>query len=144
MKALVAFLVGILFALGLGVSGMTQPHIVRGFLDVFGQWDWRLVGVMLGAIGIHAITYKLIIRRPSPILDEKFHLPSKKDFDARLIIGAIIFGLGWGWTGICPGPGIVSLASGESAFIYFVVSMLIGMKVFQLVDLKFLSKTKKR
>lgn len=140
MKGLVALSVGVIFALGLGISGMTQPHIVRGFLDIAGNWDWRLMGVMAGAIGVHAITYRLIIKRDSPILDTSFKLPTKKDFDARLILGAIIFGLGWGWTGICPGPGIVSLASGEKAFFYFVGSMLVGMKIFQLVDMKFLAK----
>lgn len=140
MKGLVALVAGILFALGLGISGMTQPHIVRGFLDVFGNWDWRLMGVMIGAIGVHAITYRLIIRRKSPLLASEFHLPKKKDIDQRLILGAIIFGLGWGWAGICPGPGIVSLASGDKAFFIFVASMLVGMKIFQLLDNKILSK----
>jgi uncharacterized membrane protein YedE/YeeE len=92
------------------------------------------MGVMAGAIGVHAITYRLILKRSSPILDTNFQLPSKRDFDARLILGAIIFGLGWGWTGICPGPAIVSLASGEKAFFYFVGSMMIGMKTFQLLE----------
>lgn len=136
MKGLIALISGFLFAVGLGVSGMTQPHIVRGFLDVFGVWDWRLMGVMIGAIGVHAITYKLILKRPSPVLDSKFQLPTKKDIDKRLIIGAVIFGLGWGWAGICPGPGLVSLVSGNFAFVYFVGAMLMGMKVFQLMRLK--------
>lgn len=143
MKGLISLSVGILFALGLGISGMTQPHIVRGFLDIFGQWDWRLVGVMGGAISVHAIAYRFIIKRPAPFLDTKFQLPTKKDFDAKLILGAIIFGVGWGWTGICPGPGIVSLASGEKSFYYFVGSMLIGMKVFQLLDVDWFSKIKR-
>lgn len=141
MKGLVALIVGVLFALGLGLSGMTQPHIVRGFLDIFGQWDWRLMGVMIGAIGIHAITYRLIIKKPAPLLETKFHLPTKKELDAKLIIGAVVFGLGWGWTGICPGPAIVSLASGKMPFIIFVSSMLIGMKMFQIFEKKFLLKT---
>lgn len=132
MKGFISLAVGLLFALGLGFSGMTQPHIVRGFLDVFGDWDWRLLGVMVGAIGVHALAYRFIMKREYPILETKFHVPSKKDIDARLILGAAIFGLGWGWTGICPGPGIVSLASGELAFVYFVASMLVGMKIFQL------------
>ena len=136
MKGLVALVSGFLFAMGLGISGMTQPHIVRGFLDVFGAWDWRLIGVMGGAIAVHSITYRFILKRPSPILDAKFQLPTKKDIDTRLILGAIIFGLGWGWAGICPGPGIVAMASGDIAFLYFVGSMLIGMKVFQLLDTK--------
>jgi len=140
MRNLIALIVGLLFALGLGVSGMTQPHIVRGFLDVFGSWDWSLMGVMIGAIGIHAITYRLIIKRKSPLLAPDFSLPKTTSVDKRLIIGAIIFGLGWGWAGICPGPAVVSLASGEKPFFLFVISMLAGMKVFQLVDAKLLSK----
>lgn len=136
MKGLIALVTGLLFALGLGISGMTQPHVVRSFLDVFGNWDLSLMGVMIGAIGIHAVAYRFIIKRPSPILDVTFQIPTKKSIDWRLILGAALFGLGWGWTGICPGPGIVSLASGEMAFYYFVGSMLLGMKVFQFLDRK--------
>lgn len=140
MKGFIAFLTGLLFALGLGVSGMTQPHIVRGFLDVFGHWDWRLLGVMAGAVGVHAVAYRLIIKRTSPLLDTKFQIPSRKDLDGKLIAGAVIFGLGWGWAGVCPGPGIVALASGERSFIYFVISMFLGMKIFQWLDARLLSK----
>jgi uncharacterized membrane protein YedE/YeeE len=136
MKGLIALVVGILFALGLGYSGMTQTHVVKGFLDVFGEWDWRLMGVMVGAIGVHAITFRLILKRSSPLLDADFHLPKKNEIDRKLIIGSVLFGLGWGWAGICPGPGIVSLASGETAFFYFVGSMLIGMKLFQMFENK--------
>lgn len=136
MRSVVAFLVGILFAIGLGVSGMTRPDIVRGFLDVTGEWDWRLMGVMIGAIGVHMIAFRLITKRASPILDLKFQLPTKKDLDYRLIVGAMIFGIGWGWSGICPGPAIVSLASGNAVFVLFIISMLIGMKTFQLLDSK--------
>ena len=136
MKGFISFIVGVIFALGLGISGMTEPHIVRGFLDVFGVWDWRLMGVMIGAIGVHAITYQLIRKRPSPLLTSEFQVPTKTEIDPRLIGGAVLFGLGWGWTGICPGPGVVSLASGEPSFIYFIVSMFIGMKIFQVVDAK--------
>lgn len=134
MSGLVSFIAGLLFALGLGYSGMTQPHVVRGFLDVFGDWDWRLMGVMIGAIGVHAVTYFLIKKRTSPVLEGSFHLPVTKELDKKLILGSAIFGLGWGWAGICPGPGIVSLASGHMAFIYFVGSMLIGMKIYQLIS----------
>lgn len=139
MKALITFLSGLLFSFGLGISGMTQPHIVRGFLDVFGEWDPRLVGVMIGAIAVHAIAYRLIIKRNSPVLESKFQIPTKKDIDRRLILGAIIFGLGWGWAGICPGPGLVALLSGDVRFILFIGSLLIGMLTFQFVDKRFLS-----
>lgn len=140
MIGFVALVSGFIFSIGLGLSGMTQPHIVRGFLDVFGSWDWRLLGVMGGAIGIHAITYRLILKRSAPILDSKFQIPEKKGIDKRLIFGATIFGLGWGWAGVCPGPGLVALVSGNVAFLYFIGSMLVGMKVFQLVETKFNGK----
>jgi uncharacterized membrane protein YedE/YeeE len=138
MKGFISLFSGFIFALGLGISGMTQPHIVRGFLDVFGNWDWRLMGVMIGAIGVHAIANKLILKRSAPILGERFVLSDKTLIDARLIVGAMLFGLGWGWVGICPGPGIVALASGNNAFIAFVISMLVGMKAFHFIERKYL------
>lgn len=132
MKAFISFFVGLTFALGLGISGMTRPDIVQGFLDVFGAWDPRLMGVMIGAIGLHLFTYRLITKKSSPIYDSVFHLPKKESLDKRLLIGAVIFGLGWGWAGICPGPGIVGLASGKMPFFIFVASMLVGMKAYQI------------
>lgn len=140
MNRLVALISGFIFVLGLGISGMTQPHIVRGFLDVFGSWDWRLIGVMGGAIGVHAITYRLILKRSSPIFGTKFQLPTKQDIDKRLIMGAILFGLGWGWAGICPGPGLASIVSGNMVFLYFIGAMLVGMKSFQIFEQKLLNK----
>lgn len=131
MRGFIAFIVGVIFALGLGYSGMTQPHIVRGFLNIGEHWNWSLMGVMIGAIGVHAITYQLIRKRSSPLLVPDFQVPTKKEIDMRLIIGAMLFGVGWGWAGICPGPGIVALASGETSIIIFILSMLVGMKIFQ-------------
>lgn len=140
MKTYVSFACGLLFALGLGYSGMTQPHIVKGFLNVTGDWDWRLMGVMIGAIGVHVITYKFILKQPTPLLDSEFHVPKTNVINAKLLIGAALFGIGWGWTGICPGPGIVTLASGKLPFILFVLFMLVGMKLFQLFEARFLTK----
>ena len=134
MKNIISFLVGVLFAIGLGISGMTQTHIVKGFLDIFGSWDLRLMGVMMGAIGVHAITYHFIIKRKSPLLESKFYVPTRKDIDKRLLIGAALFGLGWGWAGICPGPGIVNLVSGNLNIYIFISSMLAGMFLFQRVE----------
>ena len=134
MKGIVAFVSGFLFALGLGLSGMTQPQVVRGFLDVFGDWDWRLLGVMAGAIGVHATTYHFIIKRSAPVLDSKFQLPTKSRIDKRLVMGSLLFGIGWGWAGICPGPGIVGLVSGNAVFFYFIGSMGLGMKAYQLME----------
>jgi uncharacterized membrane protein YedE/YeeE len=138
MKGLISFIVGLLFALGLGLSGMTQTHVVKGFLDVFGEWNLNLMGVMIGAIAVHSIVYHFIKKKESPLFDSKFHLPTKKDLDGRLITGAAIFGLGWGWAGICPGPGIVSLVSGDLNIVVFILSMTVGMYAFKFYEEKFL------
>lgn len=134
MKNFIAFIVGLIFALGLGISGMTQSQVVRGFLDVSGDWNYSLMGVMGGAIFVHSILYFFIRKRSSPLLDSHFHLPTRKDLDKRLILGAAMFGLGWGWAGICPGPGIVSLISGNSNIIIFVLFMLLGMGIFKFIE----------
>jgi uncharacterized membrane protein YedE/YeeE len=138
MKGLISFVVGVLFAIGLGLSGMTQTHVVKGFLDVFGDWNLNLMGVMIGAIAVHSIVYHLIKKKESPLFDSKFHLPTKKDLDGRLITGAAIFGLGWGWAGICPGPGIVSLVSGDLNIVVFILSMAVSMYAFKFFEAKFL------
>ncbi|WPU66787.1 DUF6691 family protein [Peredibacter starrii] len=140
MKNVVALLSGLIFAMGLGLSGMTRPDVVKGFLDITGEWNWSLMGVMFGAILVHSIAYQLIMKRKSPILEKEFYLPTKTSVDSRLIIGSIIFGIGWGWGGICPGPAIVNLASGSARAVIFVLFMLLGMKVFQWFDNKVLSK----
>jgi uncharacterized membrane protein YedE/YeeE len=136
MKNFIAFIVGLIFAIGLGISGMTQTQVVRGFLDVFGDWNYSLIGVMAGAIFVHSILFYFIKKKDSPLLDIKFHLPTRKDLDWRLITGAAIFGLGWGWAGICPGPGIVAMASGISNILTFIVFMLLGMGIFKLIENK--------
>lgn len=130
MKRLAAtFLAGALFAVGLGISGMTKPSKVVGFLDLSGAWDASLAFVMLGAIAVYFTLHRLIVKRPRPIFDTRFHLPSRKDIDARLVAGAAIFGIGWGLGGYCPGPGLVTAASGAAPALVFVAAMAIGMKV---------------
>lgn len=136
MRGLVSFIVGFLFAIGLGVSGMTKTHIVKGFLDITGSWNPSLIGVMAGAIAIHLISYFLIKKRKSPFLDSQFYIPIKKQIDKKLISGAAIFGAGWGWAGICPGPAVVSLASGNSNIVTFVIFMIFGMYSFKFVERK--------
>lgn len=136
MKIFIAFIVGLIFAIGLGISGMTQTQVVRGFLDVFGDWNLSLIGVMAGAIFVHSILFYIIKKKSSPLLDTKFHLPTRKDIDLRLIAGAAIFGLGWGWAGICPGPGIVAMTSGNINILTFIAFMLVGMGIFKLIENK--------
>lgn len=134
-RQVVAFGTGIVFAIGLGLSGMTQPQKVIGFLDIFGYWDPALVFVMLGAIAFHSISFRLVMRRTSPILSERFMVPNFKHIDTRLILGAAIFGVGWGIGGYCPGPALTSLASMQSESFIFVGSMLTGMGIFRLVQI---------
>ncbi len=134
---LVSFTVGFIFAIGLGVSGMTQPTKVVGFLDVFGNWDPSLMFVMMGAISFHFILFKIIIKRKSPLLDSQWHIPNQKKMTPALIIGAVLFGIGWGLGGFCPGPAITSLASFETSPFIFVISMIAGMFLFRFVN-KFL------
>lgn len=134
MKALAAsFSAGVLFAIGLGVSGMTKPSKVTGFLDLFGAWDASLVFVMVGAVAVHFVLHRMITKRSSPLFGARFHLPTRNDLDARLVLGAALFGIGWGLGGYCPGPGLVSVASGALPALAFVASMAVGMKLEQLV-----------
>ncbi len=134
MKNIISLIVGFLFALGLGVSGMTQVQVVRGFLDISENWDMSLLGVMIGAISVHSLLFLVIKKRSSPLLDTKFHLPTKKDLDFSLITGAALFGIGWGWVGICPGPGLVASTSGNINIITFVISMFTGMAIFKFFE----------
>ena len=130
MKApLAAFGAGSLFAVGLAISGMTRPSNVIGFLDVAGRWDPSLALVMAGAVAVTFIAYRLIRRRASPVFDVKFHLPTRKDIDRRLVLGAALFGVGWGLGGFCPGPGLVASAGGVTTAIVFVGGMTIGMLI---------------
>ena len=127
-----AFIGGLIFALGLGISGMTDANKVIGFLNLAGKWDPSLAFVMLGAIGVHLLFYRMIVRRRSPLFSEKFHIPTRRDMNPKLIMGAALFGAGWGAGGFCPGPGLVSLTGfGLEAFV-FVSFMLVGM-IFQKV-----------
>lgn len=126
----VSFAVGFVFAIGLAISGMTQPQKVISFLNPW-NWDPSLLFVMFGAIGVHLISYPLIRRRPSPLLDTKWHVPTRKDITARLVLGSALFGIGWGLAGFCPGPALTSLATGDSRVLVFVGAMIVGMLIFK-------------
>jgi hypothetical protein len=128
-----AFGAGALFAAGLAVGGMTRPSKVRGFLDFAGAWDPALLFVMGGAVTVYFVLHRLLLRRPKPLFDTQFHLPTRKDLDARLLGGAAIFGIGWGLVGYCPGPGLASLATGIAPAL-FVVAMAIGMWIQRMVE----------
>ena len=119
---------GIIFSIGLGISGMTQPQKVIGFLDIFGEWNPSLAFVMGGAV-LSYLALQLLIQRnfSIPLLGGSFQIPSRKDLDRSLIIGALLFGSGWGLGGYCPGPAITSLGSGSLNALLFVVAMGVGM-----------------
>ena len=123
-RSVAARVAGILFGLGLVVSGMTMPSKVVGFLDFTGRWDPTLMFVMGGAVMVHAVLYRFIIKRRSPLFAHAFQLPTRKDIDGRLLAGAALFGLGWGLGGYCPGPAVTSLVSGQLEVIAFVVAMV--------------------
>ena len=125
---LVAFCSGVLFSIGLGISGMTQPQKVIGFLDVFGTWDPSLTFVMVGGIISYLILQFAIQRRfPTPVLASEFQIPTRKNIDRNLMLGALLFGVGWGLGGYCPGPALTSLGSGSMSAVLFVVAMGVGM-----------------
>jgi hypothetical protein len=127
MKALLtSFVSGTVFAVGLGISGMTRPLKVIGFLDFFGDWDPSLAFVMIGAICVYFVAYRLSRKMASPLLAADFSLPKRSDLDSRLLLGAAIFGAGWGLGGFCPGPAITALASGAAPVGVFVTSMAAG------------------
>ena len=128
------FASGLLFALGLGISGMTQPAKVVGFLDITGDWKPELAFVMGGAIAVHLIAYRLVPRMARPLFEPRFGIPTRRDVDLRLVGGAVLFGAGWGLGGFCPGPGLVSLVSGQWQALVFVAAMLVGMFAMNTVD----------
>lgn len=126
---------GLLFAVGLVVSGMTQPSKVIAFLDFTGNWDPSLAFVMVGAIGVYVLVHRgLVLRRERPVYAQRFFIPTATAIDARLILGAIIFGAGWGLSGFCPGPALVAFGAGTSAALWFVPAALAGMALFHLVS----------
>lgn len=128
------FLVGLLFGLGLMLSGMTDPGKVLGFLDLFGQWDPSLALVMGGAIGVGFFAFALAKKRTLNFLGGAIRMPTSNQIDRRLVIGAVLFGAGWGLAGFCPGPALVSLAAGQTKAAVFVVFMVLGMVAFEAMD----------
>jgi uncharacterized membrane protein YedE/YeeE len=126
MQIIAAFLIGMLFGLGLSISEMINPARVIGFLDLAGRWDATLLCVMGGALAVTVPIYPLILRRAHPLFNQQFSLPTKSAIDRPLILGAALFGIGWGLGGFCPGPALAALASGSSNVALFVLAMIAG------------------
>lgn len=134
MQILVSLLAGLVFGLGLVLSGMANPAKVLGFLDLAGRWDPSLAMVMVGAIAVAAVAFAVARRRTASWLGLPMQLPTARQIDARLLGGALLFGVGWGIAGFCPGPALVALGMGEAKAVGFVAAMLAGMAIFELLQ----------
>ena len=130
-QKLIALLSGLLFGFGLSLSQMIDRERVLGFLDVSGDWDSTLLFVLGGAVGVTVIAFRFVLRLPQPIFANKFYLPTRKDIDLPLILGAAIFGIGWGIAGYCPGPGITALVLGIPNPVVFVIAFILGSLAYQ-------------
>lgn len=134
MKLLLALLAGLVFGLGLILSGMTDPAKVIGFLDLAGNWDPSLGLVMGGAVLVGLVTFRFSARRTKAFLGDAMHIPTTRQIDRRLVLGGITFGVGWGLAGYCPGPALASLASSGFQALLFIAAMLAGMGLFALLE----------
>jgi uncharacterized membrane protein YedE/YeeE len=134
MHILFSLLAGLVFGLGLIVSGMANPAKVLGFLDLAGAWDPSLLFVMGGAIAVGAVAFFVARKRVVSLLGAPMRLPTSRDIDRRLVGGSLLFGIGWGIAGICPGPGLVALGMGEVKALVFVAAMLAGMGIWELFE----------
>ena len=134
MNPAAAFLSGLVFGLGLILSGMSDPSKVIGFLDVAGAWDPSLAFVMAGAILVGFFAFAFARRRTATFLGGSLQLPQRRDIDARLVGGSVLFGIGWGLAGFCPGPAVVSFGSGQDKAAVFLVAMLAGMALYEAAE----------
>jgi uncharacterized membrane protein YedE/YeeE len=125
-RGLAALACGLIFGLGLAIAGMIDPLKVLGFLDIAGAWDASLMFVLGGAVTVAAFGYWLVLRRPMPSLADRFHLSTRRDIDAPLLVGSALFGVGWGLVGYCPGPAIASIGFANPEAVWFVPAMLAG------------------
>jgi uncharacterized membrane protein YedE/YeeE len=134
MTALTAFFAGLIFGIGLLLSGMSNPAKVQGFLDLAGSWDPSLTFVMAGAIGVGALAFAIARRRSNTLLGLPLRLPASGSVTLRLILGSAAFGIGWGLAGFCPGPALVALGAGYAKAAAFVGAMVAGMLVFEVIE----------
>lgn len=134
MKILSAFIAGLIFGIGLILSGMTNPRKIIDFLDITGQWDPSLVFVMAGALAVSAFAFRYMKDRNQTCLKQEVQLPSSKHIDNRLVLGSITFGVGWGIAGYCPGPALTSLLTWQLEPFIFVLSMLVGMGIYARIE----------
>ncbi len=126
MRLISTYLIGLIFGVGISISGMANPAKVLNFFDFAGTWDPSLMFVMGGAVVVAFIGYRIVLRRPAPIIDTTFHLPDNPRIDARLLGGAAVFGVGWGIAGFCPGGALPALGTGRTEVIAFVAALIVG------------------
>jgi uncharacterized membrane protein YedE/YeeE len=129
MKTITPLVAGVLFGLGLLLSGMSNPEKVRGFLDIFGEWQPELIAVMVAAIAIFALAYAYSHKMKQPWFHSIFHKPSLTALDTRLIVGAALFGMGWGMVGLCPGPALLNIMTGQEDILLFILALLVGNRI---------------
>jgi uncharacterized membrane protein YedE/YeeE len=134
MTLFLSLVAGLVFGLGLIVSGMFDPSKVLGFLDLAGRWDPSLAFVMAGAVAVSALGFAFVRKRESSLLGLQLRIPSAGRVDGRLVTGAVLFGIGWGIAGFCPGPAVVALGMGRPEAVVFVVAMLAGMGIFEVIE----------
>ena len=132
MHLIATFICGLLFSLGLIISGMINPAKVLGFLDIFGQWDASLAFVMMSAVLVTSLGYRFVLHKPNPIFKAEFSIPTKTDLDSHIVIGPALFGIGWGLAGLCPGPALAALTAAPEASWLFFVSMIAGMMLIKI------------
>lgn len=132
--SLASLFAGLVFGIGLIVSGMANPEKVLGFLDIAGLWDPSLAFVMGGAIMVGVVAFAVARKRTLSFLGFDIRMPSSTHIDKRLIVGGLMFGVGWGIAGFCPGPGLVALGAGETKAVVFVASMILGMAIFEVIE----------
>ena len=126
-QSIASFFCGALFSVGLALAGMTQPAKIVGFLNVFGAWDYSLVFVLASAVGVYYIAFQIVTKRKVPVFALKFNIPTRKDVDLRSVTGGLLFGLGWGISGLCPGPILSTLGTISPSVIILMITMLIGL-----------------
>ncbi|THH36847.1 YeeE/YedE family protein [Aliishimia ponticola] len=126
MRLFATYLIGLIFGVGISISGMANPAKVLNFFDVFGTWDPSLIFVMGGAVVVTFIGYRLVLGRSAPLMDTTFHLPTRRDLDLRLIGGSAVFGVGWGIAGFCPGGALPALGTGRMEVIVFTIALVAG------------------
>lgn len=131
-RAFSIFLAGLLFGAGLAIAGMTDPARVLAFLDVTGAWNRSLLFVLGGAVGVFVVSFRLITRQGKPLLAERFHLPAATDIDAPLVLGSVLFGIGWGISGYCPGPAVALLAVANNETWLFLPALVAGALLYRL------------